>query len=353
MEEEIITKKCTRCNEIKLLTEYFKGRNICKKCVNIGIKLNKNTENGFLGNLTREASKSAKTRAKKDRIEAGICTITSKDVKDLWKEQNGLCYYSGIPMKTKQFSSWQCSLERLNPSLGYTKENIVLCCCELNDSSQWSHEKIKEMIELNKNNTPVTLFDFTKPNRKPKIRETVTKTIVEIDGKMVEHYNCNHCKKVKPITSFCKNINIGCNECCALRSKRRMTNAYEYIQIRLASARQSCKKRPDKIIRKTREYTYDIDMEFIEQQYKKQNGLCYYSDIPLTLDETNWKMSFERLDSSIGYTKENVVLICKEFNTSDKTCMNNEEECEVLGWNKEKFTYFLQNYEKNMEVFYK
>lgn len=38
------------------------------------------------------------------------------------------------------------SLERLNPTLGYVKDNVVLCIVELNDMHQWSTEKIDMML---------------------------------------------------------------------------------------------------------------------------------------------------------------------------------------------------------------
>jgi len=31
-------------------------------------------------------------------------------------------------------NDWKVSLERSNPNLGYTKNNITLCCLELNHS---------------------------------------------------------------------------------------------------------------------------------------------------------------------------------------------------------------------------
>jgi len=58
----------------------------------------------------------------------------------------------------------------------------------------------------------------------------------------------------------------------------------------------------------------DIDANWLEQQYQKQNGRCYYFP-EITLDPQSVfesrnpkSMSVERLDDSKGYTKDNVVL---------------------------------------------
>lgn len=51
------------------------------------------------------------------------------------------------------------------------------------------------------------------------------------------------------------------------------------------------------------------------QLYDRQNGQCFYSDIPMTLQQKmSWKASPERLDTQKGYVLENVVLVCNEFN---------------------------------------
>jgi len=45
-------------------------------------------------------------------------------------------------------ADWKCSLERKDPAQGYTKENCVLCCHEMNGACQWSPEKVRKFKEL-------------------------------------------------------------------------------------------------------------------------------------------------------------------------------------------------------------
>ena len=75
-------------------------------------------------------------------------TLTFQQMVDIWHAQKGLCYYLKIPMVLLTAADWKCSLERKNPAQGYTKENCVLCCHEMNGACQWSPEKVREFKKL-------------------------------------------------------------------------------------------------------------------------------------------------------------------------------------------------------------
>jgi len=90
----------------------------------------------------------SKTRLNSGRDEAGIYDISPDYVEKLWKDQDEKCFYSGIQMVTSQ-SDWKVSLERKNPSLGYIKNNIALCCSELNgNAKQWTQDKVINMLAI-------------------------------------------------------------------------------------------------------------------------------------------------------------------------------------------------------------
>ena len=59
-------------------------------------------------------------------------TITAADLADLWEEQGGRCAYSGEPLTLKSGLPHTISLDRKVPSLGYVRENVVLCCDVVN-----------------------------------------------------------------------------------------------------------------------------------------------------------------------------------------------------------------------------
>ena len=58
-------------------------------------------------------------------------TITEQDLVDMFTEQQGLCYWSGLPLDATfnkiKHHPFAISPERLDNSLPYSKENVRLC----------------------------------------------------------------------------------------------------------------------------------------------------------------------------------------------------------------------------------
>jgi hypothetical protein len=234
------------------------------------------------------AKKSSKSRTGKGKLQKGEFSIKVKDIEEVYKAQNGLCYYSGIPMNYDK-SELRLSLERKNPDIGYTSSNIALCCLEFNGASQWSHEKIEEMlIILEKNTTPENI-DFAR--KKKNVPRQKLKQLV------------------RNATSSTKS-----------RRNKRVTNNM------------------------TRDFTIDITFDYLVDLFNQQKGLCAYSNMPLCFGNTdinNWVVSLERRDPYKGYTKENTCLICFEFNGIDNSTKLN---CMTSGngaWNVPKFKYIM------------
>ncbi|CAE7607189.1 unnamed protein product [Symbiodinium sp. CCMP2456] len=85
-----------------------------------------------------------------------VCEMGYGDILQMLLAQGGRCFYSGVPLRYDQpHVDWQMSLERLDNSLEYTKENCVLIAAEFNTpdqskhavrevrgSSQWSRAKV-------------------------------------------------------------------------------------------------------------------------------------------------------------------------------------------------------------------
>lgn len=67
-------------------------------------------------------------------------SLTEDDIVQLFLAQFGRCYYLNMPMKLDGKVSWRASLERINQDVGYTLENCVLACLEVNIAWQWSKE---------------------------------------------------------------------------------------------------------------------------------------------------------------------------------------------------------------------
>lgn len=118
-------------------------------------------------------------------------------------------------------------------------------------------------------------------------------------------------------------------------------NVNKFIYILVNSMKASSKKRGQ-----------ICELEYIDviDIIKQQKGRCAISNIPMSFEQkTNWKASPERLDPTNGYTKENCVFICVEFQGSCNKGSGQEENESNVGqqaqWTKEKFelykTYLL------------
>lgn len=54
--------------------------------------------------------------------------ITSRDLLEIHQEQGGLCRYTGLPYEFSRGEPLSVSVDRLDHSLGWTRDNVVLCC---------------------------------------------------------------------------------------------------------------------------------------------------------------------------------------------------------------------------------
>lgn len=65
-------------------------------------------------------------------------------------------------------------------------------------------------------------------------------------------------------------------------------------------------------------FEFDITIEFLHELWDKQKGLCSITKLPMTnnfkMDQFNYNVSVDRIDSSKGYTKDNVQLVCNIVN---------------------------------------
>jgi hypothetical protein len=126
---------------------------------------------------------------------------------------------------------------------------------------------------------------------------------------------CKKCNLVKPKEEFCKLNSTAysymCKDCF---NENRSSNRNDYffktlnsfITHKIANARKRAKKK---------NINFDLDIEFIINLYEKQNGLCALSKETLTFERNNFKnLSIDRVNSSKGYTKDNVQLVCEIVN---------------------------------------
>ena len=138
--------KCKFCSEVKPKVLFNSVLdNGCKECISKYHKDYKKTPYGHVKQMMLGMKSRTKERNDKGRNH-DECDISYEDCVQIFNDQSGLCFYSGIPMKFGSYieTNWICSAERLDESKGYIKGNVCLICFEFNTghSNVWSKEKI-------------------------------------------------------------------------------------------------------------------------------------------------------------------------------------------------------------------
>lgn len=174
--------------------------------------------------------------------------------------------------------------------------------------------------------------------------------VKEIDGE--NYYLCNKCKGWftedhfnHDNTSLHGNRGGLCNECKTCQKLRYNKEREKLLQddnyawrYKLQQALKGTKRRS-----KFKNTYNDLDLEFLMYLWNKQEGMCALTGIRMTYKfyegRVNTNVSVDRIDSSKGYTKDNVQLVCMAANQM-KNDLNMDEfinMCEmVLALEREK-----------------
>jgi hypothetical protein len=130
--------KCKYCHEWLTLDKYQATKiDYCKTC-------RKKTDFDTIENTLRGRSlkclSHSKIRSAKRQRDAVYHTLTFDNVLDIYQQQGGRCYYSRVPLAFS--GNFQMSLERLDSTKGYIRENSVLVILGLNagDWIQMKHD---------------------------------------------------------------------------------------------------------------------------------------------------------------------------------------------------------------------
>lgn len=88
-----------------------------------------NPEKGYPGGW---AQRLIYTAASNCRRSGRRISIDAAYLRDIWEKQNGLCYWSGVPLEITRRSPWVVSLDRLDNSRGYEPGNVALASWLMN-----------------------------------------------------------------------------------------------------------------------------------------------------------------------------------------------------------------------------
>lgn len=127
---------------------------------------------------------------------------------------------------------------------------------------------------------------------------------------------CFKCKEQKPFELFFKHKQTSdgyhswCKICCTkgnLKSREKVNSTIEgRARVFLTNAKKSALKRQQE---------FSLQISDIVDCWGKQQKICAYSGREMTLEAGKLNtVSIERIDSKIGYTQENTILVCQAIN---------------------------------------
>jgi len=127
---------------------------------------------------------------------------------------------------------------------------------------------------------------------------------------------CFKCKETKSTDLFfkhaqtCDGLHSWCKSCCTIgniKSREKVNSKIETrARVFLRNAKRAAVKRQNE---------FDLTIEDIVNCWNEQHQICAYSGIEMTLEAGKLNtVSIERIDSNIGYTKDNTILICQAIN---------------------------------------
>eukprot|EP00397_Hematodinium_sp_SG-2012_P046885 GEMP01053119.1.p1 GENE.GEMP01053119.1~~GEMP01053119.1.p1 ORF type:complete len:448 (+),score=23.83 GEMP01053119.1:71-1414(+) len=350
---------CYRCGTFKNPSAFYVdtgnilyGRQSpCKACF---WNLRNHTLRGALNTILHAAKARAVNRSTMPgREEAGRFELDLDFLFNLWLKQQGRCAYSGLVMNVEPHTAWRFSLERRNNRLGYIPSNVVFSCAEFNisdraiqatyhvvGSAQWSREKVHSLPRLISASNPMSDREIDALVSANTVRRQKSP-----NRKVAPHGNllCSKCGQYKPpldfplnSAGFCGRSSI-CHECQA----EYRWSLLGFFRSRHHAAKSAAKMKASK--GRKGAGVFDLLLSDIVELYKLQQGRCYYSGIKLTLKPVSeWMCSLERLDNTKGYTVENVVLICSEFQSSDRSLSAKGPVKGTAQWSKEKVAMLVQ-----------
>ncbi len=135
---------------------------------------------------------------------------------------------------------------------------------------------------------------------------------------------CNICGLIKNESDFYKSQrSLKCKKCILEINKNYKHNKRKNPEYKF-SEKLKQKERRIRLWQNTllhdskyRNIEHNIEINYINELFEKQNGLCYWFNIPLIPSEIKkhpQQPSLDRLDINKGYVKDNVVLCCYAAN---------------------------------------
>ena len=127
---------------------------------------------------------------------------------------------------------------------------------------------------------------------------------------------CFCCKQSYSLDNYFKSSNTvdglhsWCKSCCKAGNRKSRDKVNSNIESRakvfLRNAKNSANKRKQE---------FSLEINDVVDFWNKQSKICAYSGLEMTLEAGKLHtVSIERINSKIGYTKDNTILVCQAIN---------------------------------------
>ncbi|CAE8630690.1 unnamed protein product [Polarella glacialis] len=250
-------------------------------------------------------------------------------------------------------SDWRMSLERKDNTCGYSRGNCVLIASEFNTSdfsrqagvvasevcgtAQWSSKKVERVLLLRQCNIDLVQLNFDIAQaRTRKQYSPMSPAGYRRTQNASGEWPCIRCAAFKSVDDFYDyrkhkgGVSSYCKDCTRQCHREYGQTLRGNVLVLLGSAKKNSKLRGQ---------IFALKLDDVLAMLRIQAGRCFYSGVPVQYKQrhTHWRMSLERVDNSIGYLKDNTVLIAIEFNTADHS--RNTATTQVFGtaqWSRSK-----------------
>lgn len=332
-------KRCSKCGEWRTLDQFYRDRgkkdglySWCKPCHCVDTRARHLADPLRL--LWHNAKLSTNTRRSRGRAEQTF-ELTLQDLHDIYDRQASKCFWSGLPIyrdSTPDNPLFRTSLDRLDPNVGYTVENTVLSCQAMNfmrsDSTYETTLRLLQQLGLKDGQC------FTDDRRRvePVIIPPKQVEISEpLTGEPLKR--CAKCHLSRPLSCFYRHpqtkdrLDHRCRDC---HDMARRQHYYDNPLMRLVnSARASTKTRNAR----GRGHDFDLTVHDLLEHWEESDRRCYWLGIDLDVTQRHpekiFNVSIDRIDPTLGYTKDNVVL-CSMAGNYLRTRATLEETIEFL-----------------------
>ena len=297
--ENITEKTCNRCSSFYPICNFKGNGSFCKDCISIVNynRCNNNFRGKFLAMYTDIINDTRFNYSEEEPL------ITFEEFCLQFIIQGGVSYYTGKPFVCETNNPRNISKERINNKKGYIRNNV--CFVErilnispgLNKCGDWSFEKISKFKkELNKEkDIKFDLDNF----KKMKLEALTNKQGVQPGILTQEQQDIKNQLSKEDWKKYYHREYL---------KKYRKTDLKGFLNNRIKEHKRYDKDRFG--------IEGDIDLEFILNLIEEIECKCSISNkiMNLSSEMNEFCLSIDRIDNKKPHDKNNVILVCKEFN---------------------------------------